>query len=77
MKRLIENDPNFKGVLSVVTAKTDDVVTNVVKRRTLGQSANIGVYTGLGKPRQLDSSTQGRIAITSDADPHIIGAIIH
>ena len=67
----------FSSLLKEDHAKTDDVVTNVVERRTLGQSANIGVYTGLGKPRQLDSSTQGRIAITSDADPHIIGAIIH
>ena len=66
----------FSSLLKEDHAKTDDVVTNV-ERRTLGQSANIGVYTGLGKPRQLDSSTQGRIAITSDADPHIIGAIIH
>ena len=67
----------FSSLLKEDHAKTDDVVTNVVERRTLGQSANIRVYTGLGKPRQLDSSTQGRIAITSDADPHIIGAIIH
>lgn len=48
----------FSSLLKEDHAKTDDVVTNVVERRTLGQSANIGVYTGLGKPRQLDRTNR-------------------